>query len=43
MNDNFVNNDFKEVKRIYADGGMTNNEKLMRYQASLLNKEIIVR
>jgi len=38
VNDNFINNDFKEVKRIYADGGMTKNTKLMQHQTNLLNK-----
>lgn len=43
INDNFINHDFKDVIRIYADGGMTKNYKLMQLQANLLHKDMIVR
>ncbi len=43
MKDNLKDSNFDNVKRIYADGGMTINKPFMQAQADILGKEIIVR
>lgn len=43
MKDNLKEESFAAVERIYADGGMTVNARLMQTQADLLGKTLVVR
>jgi glycerol kinase len=43
VKDNLKDESFSQVKRIYADGGMTVNTALMQTQADLLAKTLVVR
>lgn len=43
VKDNLKDKVFESVERIFADGGMTANHKLMQAQSDLLGKAIVVR
>ena len=38
LHDNIKNDEFKEVKKIIVDGGMTKNKMFMQMQADLFQK-----
>lgn len=43
MKDNLKDKVFDSIERVYADGGMTVNHRLMQAQSDLLGKAIMVR
>ncbi len=43
VKDNLKDKVFDNVARVFSDGGMTVNQKLMQAQSDLLGKAIVVR